>query len=146
MINHNLFNASPRTLKILAALVWYSGFMVLYFKSSLLFLEAGRVNTEHVWIWLAILAGFFIGVVKAKYLYKKLCIKNLKRIDSLQQAKIWNFYRIQFFIFLLSMIGLGLFLSQWVSGNYPLLITLGIIELSVATALLGSSHYFWKKP
>ena len=145
MITNTLFDASPRSLKLLAALVWYSGFVVLYIKSAMLITEADRINTGQIWTWLAILAGFIIGGIKAKYLYRRLCIKNLKRINALKQAKIWHFYRMRFFIFLFSMIALGLFLSQWVDGNYSMLLTLALIEISVATGLLGSSHCFWKK-
>ena len=145
MITNTLFDASPRSLKLLAALVWYSGFVVLYIKASMLLVEADKINTDQIWTWLALLLGLIIGGLKAKYLYRRLCINNLKRINALKQAKIWHFYRMRFFIFLFSMIALGLFLSQWVHGNYSMLLTLAVLELSIATALLGSSHCFWKE-
>ena len=145
MAKNMLFNAQPRTLKILAALVWYSGFVVLYIKSSILFLEAYKINDNLIWTSLAIVIGFSAGAIKSKYLFRKLCIKNLKRINKLQQPKIWQFYRIQFLIFLFSMIVLGLFLSQWIHGNYAMLLTMAVIELSIATALLSSSLCFFKK-
>ena len=140
-----MFNTSPRSLKILASLVWYSGFIVLFIKSSKLLLEAEKINPDQSWTWLALIAGVIIGGIKAKYLYAKLCIKNLHRIDTLEQPKIWHFYRMRFFIFLSLMVILGLFLSKMAHGNYPMLITMAIIELSVATALLGSSYCFWTK-
>lgn len=140
-----MFNTSPRTLKLLASLVWYSGFIVLFFKSSRLLLQAENINPDQLWIWLALISGLSIGAIKAKYLYGKLCIKNLHRIDALAHPKIWHFYRMRFFLFLGLMVALGLFLSQRAHGNYPMLITMAIIELSVATALLGSSHCFWNE-
>lgn len=141
-----MFNTSPRILKLLAAWVWFSGFIVLFIKSGKLLLEAETINPGQFWIWLALIGGLCIGVIKAKYLYGKLCIKNLHRIEVLAQPKIWHFYRMRFFIFLGLMVALGLFLSQLAHGNYPMLITMAIIEFSVATALLGSSHCFWKTP
>ena len=141
-----MFNASPRTLKLLASWVWYSGFIVLFIKSSKLLLEAERINPDQIWTWLAFLGGLSIGGIKAKFLFNKLCIKNLHRIDALKQPKLWHFYRTRFFIFLCLMIILGHFLSQMAHGNYPMLITMAIIELSVATALLGSSYCFWLTP
>ena len=138
-----MFNTSPRSLKLLASLVWYSGFIVLFFKSSKLLLEAESINPGQHWTWLAILLGLVIGGIKAKYLFSKLCIKNLNRIDDLKQPKLWQFYRFHFFIFLSLMVTLGMFLSEYAHGNYPMLITVAIIELSVATALLGSSYCFW---
>lgn len=140
-----MFNSSTRLLKLLASLVWYSGAVVLAFKSSRLLIEAQSINPELLWIWLAVLAGLVIGLIKAKYLFTRLCIKNLKRIDSLEQPKLWQFYRIPFFFFLLAMIVLGSFISQLAHGNYSMLITMAIIEVSLATALLGSSHCFWQQ-
>lgn len=140
-----MFNSSTRLLKLLASLVWYSGAVVLAFKSSRLLIEAQSINPELLWIWLAVLAGLMIGLIKAKYLFTRLCIKNLKRIDSLEQPKLWQFYRIPFFFFLLAMIVLGSFISQLAHENYSTLITMAIIEVSLATALLGSSHCFWQQ-
>jgi hypothetical protein len=140
-----MFYSSKRTLRLLASLVWYSGIVVLSFKSSKLFLEAQSVNPNQVWIWSAVLGGLVIGIIKAKYLFNRLCIKNLKRIDALEKPKIWQFYRIRFFIFLLSMILLGSFISRLAHGNYPVLIIMATIEISIATALLGSSYCFWKQ-
>ena len=142
-MNLSMFNTSVHTLKLLAALVWHSGFIVLFFKSSKLLLEAKNINSDQSWIWLAIVTGVVIGAIKARYLYSKLCLKNLYRIDTLTQPKLWNFYRLRFFFFLISMIVLGVFLSRIAHDSYATLIIMAIIEISVATALLGSSHYFW---
>ena len=140
-----MFNVSHLTLKILASLVWYSGFVVLYIKSINLLFRAETLNPDHHWIWLALISGLVIGVIKAKYLYKRLCIKNLARINALHQAKLWQFYRPRFFIFLFSMVLLGSYLSRQILDNYPMLISMAILEFSIATALLGSSNCFWNK-
>jgi len=139
-----MFNSSARTLKLLASLVWYSGAVVLSFKSSMLLSEAHNIEPNLLWIALAVLAGLMIGFIKAKYLFSRLCIKNLTRIEALQQPKLWQFYRTRFFFFLLAMIILGSFISQLAHGNYTTLLTMAIIEVSLATALFGSSHCFWK--
>lgn len=140
-----MFNVSHHTLKLLAALVWYSGTVVLYIKSTRLLFRAEMLNPGQHWIWLAVISGLVIGVIKAKYLYKRLCIKNLTRINALHQAKLWQFYRPRFFIFLFSMILLGSYFSRQIHDNYSMLISMAILEISIATALLGSSHCFWKK-
>jgi len=138
-----MFDTSPRTLRLLAALVWYSGAAVLYVKSISLLLEAERINPHQTWTWLAVLAGLIIGGIKARYLFNQLCLKNLTRIKALEHPKLWQFYRVRFFIFLLLMVSLGGFLSGLAYGDYPMLIVVAVIELSVATALLGSSNCFW---
>ena len=94
-----MFNTSPYTLKLLAALVWYSGAVVLYIKSASMLFRAEMINPGQHWIWMAVLSGLVIGGIKAKYLFKRLCFKNLARINALQQTKLWHFYRIRFFIF-----------------------------------------------
>ena len=138
-----MFNSSPRTLKLLAALVWYGGVIVLYFKSTTLFLAAEAINPDQPWIWLAVVSGLVLGGIKAKYLFNKLCLKNLRRIDALEQPKLWHFYRVRFFIFLFAMILLGIILSRLAHGDYSMLIAVAVVEISVATALLGSSGCFW---
>jgi len=145
MTERHMFYSSTRLLRLLASLVWYSGAIVLSFKSSRLLIEAYNISPNLLWMWLAILGGLMIGAIKARYLFKRLCIKNLKRIDALKNPRLWQFYRTGFFFFLLAMIILGSFISQLAHGNYPMLITMATIEVSLATALLGSSSCFWQE-
>jgi len=139
------FNTSKKNLKILASLVWCGGIVALSIKSALLLQTANNLNPNIYSILLAVFAGLAIGVIKTKFLFRGLCLKNLHRIDALKQPKLWQFYRPYFFVFLISMIILGSYLSRIAQDNYSLLLTMAIIELSIATALLGSSHYFWKR-
>ena len=131
-----MLNTSSHTLKILASLVWYIGVVVLSFKSAGLFLAADRGGASSLYIILAVLVGLMIGWVKAKYLFIKMCDRNLKRINTLKKPVLWQFYRFRFFIFLGLMVSLGAYLSTLVQGNYLMLTALAIVELSIATALL----------
>lgn len=140
-----MFEASHRTLKVLAALVWCSGSVVLTYKSTMLLLEAYTINSITHWLWLTIIGGIVFGIIKAQFLFSKLCIKNLKRINALQHPKLWQFYRTGFFFFLLLMIVFGSLVSRQTHGDYALLLTMSFIEVSLATALLGSSFCFWKQ-
>lgn len=140
-----MFNTSPRTLKLLAALVWYSGVVVLSIKCASLLLAAELINPGQSWTWLAVLGGLVIGGIKAKRVFNQICLKNLSRIDALEQPKLWDFYRLRFFIFLLVMATLGSFLSRMAHGDYPMLITVAVVDLSVATALLVSGNCFWRE-
>lgn len=146
MINsYCMFNASIQTLKLLASLVWYSGAIILSYKSISMLSEAHAINPDQLQTWLTIAAGLLLGVIKAKYLFTKVCFKNLNRIKALQKPKLWEFYRIRFFLFLITMILMGSFLSRQAHGNYSMLLSMALIEISLATALLGSSFCFWKK-
>lgn len=140
-----MITASTRTLKILAALLWYIGGIILALKGSNLLIEANTLKPEQNWTWPAIVAGLLIGGLKARYLFSKSCKKNLARIDILNEPKVWQFFRPGFFVFLAIMIMTGITLSRLAHNNYPFLIGVAIFDFSLATALLGSSYIFWKK-
>jgi hypothetical protein len=139
------FVVSATTLKILAALVWYSGGLVLILKGASLLLAATDLKPELIWPEVALFTGVILGSIKAKFLFLKSCQKNLERIKSLDSPKIWQFFRPKFFLFLILMISLGIGLSQLTEGHYTLLVIIGILDISISIALLISSSLFWKK-
>ena len=141
-----MFDCSWRTLKILAALVWYIGGVVLLLKGIGQLERALDLRSGYTWPGFAMVAGVLLGIVKGRFLFAHACRKNLARIEALQQPKLWQFYRTGFFLFIFSMILLGRFLSWSATGHYPALLGMAILELSLATALLGSSYIFWQKP
>lgn len=136
---------SSRTLKILAAIVWYVGGVILAVKGSALLIEANLLEPEQNWNWQAVLVGLVIGGIKARYLFSRACKKNLARIDQLNTPKLWQFYRPGFFLFLALMITLGASLSRMAHGDYVFLISVAILDFSLATALLASSYVFWRQ-
>lgn len=140
-----MLNTSTQTLRILAALVWFSGAVVLFIKGFGMFFEAEQLNPGQLGTWLALSAGLLLGSIKARYLFSRLCIKNLRRIEALAKPRLWNFYRVRFYAFLLVVSLSGLYVSQQAHGDYSMLIVMIIIDLSLATALLASSNCFWKK-
>ena len=140
-----MFESSARTLKILAAVTWYIGGIVLFVKGISLLEQALVLNQEVRWIWFAFIAGILIGSVKTKFIFIKSCKKNLARINSLENPKIWQFFRAGFFFFLLLMILTGAYLSRAAHGNYTFLISVAVLDFSIGTALLGSSYVFWKR-
>ena len=105
--------------------------------------EAIVLRPEEKWPLYAAFIGIIIGVIKATYLFNKSCNNNLERIDNLTDPYLWMFFRPRFFIFLSLMVATGATLSRLSHGNYPWLIGVGIIDLSVGVALLVSSRVFW---
>ena len=144
-ITPKLLVTSTPTLKTLAAIVWYIGGIVLIIKGGSLLLEANTLNPNSNWPWFAIIIGFLIGSLKATFIFRKSCKKNLNRIDSLIEPKVWQFYRAGFFVALITMIFVGLMLSRAAHGNYILLMSVAVLDISIAVALLGSSYIFWKQ-
>ena len=136
---------STRSLKILAALVWYVGGTLLLLKGSSLLVEADALKPGEGWPWLAAVAGLFLGGLKAKLLFNRSCQRNLDRIAALDRPRVWQFFRPGFFAALTVMILVGVTLSRLAHNNYPFLIGVAILDLGIAIALLGSSYLFWKQ-
>jgi len=136
---------STRSLKILAALVWYVGGTILLLKGRSLLAEADALKPEESWPWLAAVAGLILGGLKAKYLFNRSCQKNLDRIAALERPRVWQFFRPGFFAVLTVMILVGVTLSRLAHNNYPFLIGVAILDLGIGIALLGSSYVFWKQ-
>lgn len=135
---------SHRSLRILAAWAWYCGTIVLTLKGASLLVEAHALKPEEGWPWGAILIGLILGVFKGESLFKRSCLKNLERINTLVRPRVWQFFRPRFFIFMAVMILLGATLSGLAHTNYPFLIGVAVVDLSIAIALLWSSRIFWK--
>jgi len=136
---------STRSLRILAALVWYVGGTLLLLKGSSLLVEADALKPGEGWPWLAAVAGLFLGGLQGKFLFNRSCQRNLDRIAALDRPRVWQFFRPGFFATLTVMILVGVTLSRLAHNNYPFLIGVAILDLGIAIALLGSSYVFWKQ-
>jgi hypothetical protein len=133
------------TLKVVAGFVWFSGAIVLLSKSASLVLQATALRPGEPWSWLALAAGLLIGGAKAQFLFGGFCRKNLDRIAALDDPQLWQAFRTGFYVFLGTMVLLGATLSKLAIGHYPALLALVVLDLSIATALLGSMRQFWQQ-
>lgn len=140
-----MLTTTTNTLIRLAALVWYTGVVVLIAKSGALFLEALENRADPLFIIGAVLCGIMIGKIKADFLFYTIGRKNIARINLLKNPRLWQFYRKRFFVFLFLMISLGKYLADIAHGENMALIALAVLELSIAVALAISSHCFWEK-
>ncbi len=76
-------------------------------KGSSLLVEAYSLKPEQYWPWLAVAVGPVIGSLKGKFIFRKSCLKNLARINTLNHPKIWQFFKPWFFAVLAVMIVFG---------------------------------------
>jgi len=136
---------SRRTLYILAAIVWHIGGVVLLIKAASLLAEADSLRPEQNWQWILVVFGLLLGSLKARYLFSKFCRKNLARIDALEEPRLWQFFRLRFFLMLSVMILMGATLSRLAAGDYRSLLGVATLDLSLAIALLGSGLIFWQR-
>lgn len=137
-----MFTVSKSTLKNLSRLVWFSGAIVLLLKGTSLFAQAIALRPGDNWSWLAVAVAILIGVAKAQYLFRGFCRINLDRIAALDEPKLWQAFRPRFYVFLATMILLGAGLSRLATGNYAALTAVVVLDISIATALLGSIRVF----
>ena len=70
---------------------------MLLIKGTSLLVEAYSLKPEQYWPWLAVAVGPVIGSIKGKFIFRKSCLKNLARINALNQPKIWQFFKPWFF-------------------------------------------------
>jgi hypothetical protein len=130
-------------LKMLAAVVWVGGGVALLLKGGRLLAEADALRPALAWPWLAVFVALLVGGLKARFLFRKSCERNLARIASLEQPKVWQFFRPGFFAALAVMILVGTTLSRLAHNHYAFLIAVAVLDLGIAIALLGSSYVFW---
>lgn len=138
-------DVSHITLKRLAALVWYMGPVILFLKAAELANNAQEMEPEgwsRSFCWLA---GIIVGIIKTRYIFLRSNRKNLARIDSLVDPKLWEFYRVKFFFFLGLMMLFGRILSTVSLGNQTFMVAVAVLDISIGTALFLSSYEFWKQ-
>lgn len=138
----DMFVVPPRVLVVLAGLTWLIGSGVLIVKGVSLLREAGSLEPSHNWHWLTAIGGVIVGSLKARFILVARCRSNLARIATLEEPRIWQFFRPGFFVALAAMITAGALLSRLAHGNYGFLISVALLDLSIGTALLGSSYVF----
>jgi len=131
------------TLKSLAMLVWYIGFIALSLKSYALFDEAYGIDSDPYRLAGILLLGVLLSLLKTRYIFAKACRKNLTRIEALTHPRIWQFYRPGFFLFLAGVISLGAWLSRMAAGDYLFLVSVGVVDMALALALFFSGFVFF---
>ena len=135
---------SRLTLIVIVACVWYGGGIALLFKGGSLVKDAYAIDSQSVWAYGAPLLGVIIGFVKARFIFNHACKKNIVRIRSLVNLRIWQCFRPGMLIFLAIIIPTGAWMSRAAAGNFGYLCGVAALDLSIATALLTSSLVFWK--
>jgi len=123
-------------------MVWYCGGFVLLVKGAGLLVEAEALEPGRGWPLMAGVFAILLGGLKAGFVFCEFCRKNLARIAALKSPRVWQFFRPVFFVFLAAMVMLGAILSRMAHNDYCLLIMVGVLDISISVALLGSSYVF----
>ena len=121
------------------------GGVILFVKGYSLLKEANKQSENISLIILVLILTLFTGLLKNKYIMSKFCRKNLKRINTLNSPKIYQFFTPGFLFALALMILTGISLSKLALGNYNFMLAIGGLDLSLSVALLSSSIIFIKE-
>lgn len=81
-----------------------------------------------------------------RFLFNRFCQRNLDRIAALESPRIWQFFRPGFFPALAAMIFCGALMSRAAVDSVGWLVFTVALDISLAIALLGSSHKFFLRP
>ena len=138
-----MLQISHTTTRTLAAIIWYSGFLILTIKSTGLYYEAWEKGSSGSLVAAAIFFAALFGAVKGRYLFSRICRANLDRINGLSHPLFWQCYRLRFYLFLALMITMSKIFYQVAAESSVRLTLLATVELSVGVALLTSSTCFW---
>lgn len=136
-------HVSHAIVRLVAAAVWYGGSIALVLKAWALLDAAHTLRPSRTAVLAIVAAGIVLGALKARFFFLPACRRNLRRIAALRRPQPWQCYRPAFFAFLALMIGLGTTLSRAAAGSHGLLLGVALLDLSIATALLGGGLGFW---
>ncbi len=140
-----MISVSKRTLNIIAAAIWFIGAGILLIKSIILIQKAEVIKPDKIWIIIPVLLSLFFGSLKAKFVIRKSCHRNLKRIDSLKEPKLHQFYSPAFLILVLIMIAAGVTIGRFASNSFAFLIGAATLDLSISVALFGGVYFYWRQ-
>ncbi|NQS92012.1 MAG: hypothetical protein HQ574_06340 [Chloroflexi bacterium] len=132
---------SKKTLIYLAAAVWVIGGIML-FRSGLELIMQARELKSSPWPWIFIAIGIVLGILQASMIFTHSCRKNIRRIDQLEDPRLWQFFRPGFFIALAAMISTGVMLDYFSQGNYFFMLGVASLDFALTISLLGSSIVF----
>jgi hypothetical protein len=129
---------------VFAAITWFAGGISLGAKGTSLAVLLAEIDTP--WRWFAPGIGIVAGLLKKQLLFNHFCQRNLDRIAALESPRIWQFFRPGFFPALAVMISCGALMSRAAVDSFGWLVFTVALDISLAIALLGSSHKFFLRP
>ena len=134
---------TKKTLVYLAAAVWYIGGIMLFRSGLELVIQAHELKEGTLWPAIFITSGIVGGIIQVIFIFRHSCRKNMRRINLLNDPRLWQFYRPGFFMALAIMITSGILLNHFAQGYYYYMLAVAAVDFALTTSLLGSSYVFW---
>lgn len=133
-----------RTLKWLAAAVWYIGAGVLLWKGTgRLFAAAAELAPR--WPITVAIISVVAGTLQGRTVFRKACVRNLRRIRALESPRPWQFFRPGFFLALAAMVGGAAALSVVARAGPLATLAVAGVDWLIGFSLLVGSEAFWRR-
>jgi hypothetical protein len=128
----------------MAAAVWIGGVVACSEKGTTLLLAAHEDMASHTkWIvFLCAALGVFTGLVLGYFLFIPILKKNIDRIVHLESPRIYDCYRLRFWVFLMIVGGGGSILTNMYAEDAQSMAIIGGLDISVGLSL-GSSFVIY---
>lgn len=140
-----ILSRRKKMLVIIAAIIWFGGFISLGLKAFFILHHDYHLNGELELVILIAIGGFLAGLIKAGLVFIKSAKKNIRRILQLKNPKIWLFYEPRFTIFLGLMISLAVVLTRIAERVEGFHYGIAALDVSLATALLLSGFAYFNR-
>lgn len=128
-------------LKWVSAAVWYTGAGVLLWKGTGRLLEAAAELGPRWPVGVAIVS-FAVGTLQGRTVFRRACVRNLRRIRALESPRPWQFFRPAFFLALAVMIGGAAALSVVARSGPAATLAVAGVDWLIGFSLLISSDAF----
>ena len=132
-------------LKWLSAAVWYVGAGMLLWKGAERLIGAAAALGSVQWPVTVGVLAMGLGVIQGRTVFRRSCVRNLRRIRSLESPRLWQFFRPGFFVALAAMIGGAVALSILADRGPVAALAVAGVDWLIGFSLLVSSFTFWTR-
>lgn len=97
-----------------------------------------------IWLWAVVITfGLVLGVLLAYFFFSRICFINIHRIAQLEKPRLWDSYRLRFYLFLIVFDGTSIVLTEYYVKDVVSYLVMGCIDLAICCALSLSSLVFF---
>lgn len=125
----------------LAAAIWLLGAIACGQLSSQL-LSAAAVAVNKTSLYIALSVSVIVGLLLGATIFRRLAMSNIDRIDALNAPRIWEAYRLRFYVLLVLFDGGSVLLTEYLAKSATSRLAVGSVDLAICVALSVSLPWY----